>query len=228
MGGMGDTNAPPTEWALTMRKWVICLWLLLLGCFIGKLVVLDLFGAFSMLIVVALGYFVPFGKPAMQQRWIIFWGIMCAFNCIIDLIFGVMHLIQFLNGSYTAMGAMGGGHHQHGGAIADPNRKPTPMETYMIKVALPAVIIGLVVPFVELIIAYACYKLYQDHPRSASDSGSDPYGSSSGGYGGTSNGGGSAYNQGGRPVGGGGQRPGGGGNSFQAFGGSGQRLGGGQ
>lgn len=225
--GMGDTSEPPTEWALSMRKWVICLWFLLLSLFIAKCVVLDLFGAFSMLIVVGLGYFVPWGKPTMQQRWIIFWGIMCAFNFFIDLIFGIMHLVQYLNGTHQH--PMGGGYSSHH-YQSDPNRKLTPMEEYMVAVALPTVIIGLLVPFVELLIAYVCYKLYKDHPRSAV---ADPYGSSYGGYGGDygsagyggGGGGGSVYSQGRRPGGGGG---GPGGNSFQAFQGGGHRLGGGR
>lgn len=225
--GMGDTSEPPTEWALSMRKWVICLWLLLLSLFIAKCVVLDLFGALSMLIVVALGYFVPWGKPPMQQRWIIFWGIMCAFNFFIDLIFGIMHLVQYLNGTFVHPMSGGYSHHQH---LSDANRKLTPMEKYMEQVALATVIIGICVPFVELIIACVCYKLYQDHPRSAI---ADPYGGGqyggypgdygSAGYGG-GGGGGSVYRQG--PGG----RPGGsnGGPGFTAFQGGGHRLGGGR
>jgi len=205
-----------------MRKWVICLWLLLVALFIAKIVVLDLFGALSMLIVVALGYFVPFGKPAMQQRWIIFWGIMCAFNAIIDLIFGIMHLVRYLNGQYEHTGiGMGGGHHNS--RYRDPDRKPTPMEEYMVKVALATVIIGLLVPFVEILCAWVCYKLFQDHPREYNnDAYSDPYG---GGYGsaGYGGGGGGAYSQGRRPGGSGGAS----GPGFQPFQGGGQRLGGG-
>merc|ERR1719214_270779 len=124
--GMGfETSEPPTEWALSMRKWVICLWVLLLILFIAKCVVLDLFGAFSMLIVVGLGYFVPWGKPPMQQRWIIF--------------FGIMHLIQYLNGVHQhPLSGNSYAHHEHGGE----ERKLTPMQEYMVNVALAAVIIG--------------------------------------------------------------------------------------
>lgn len=226
MGLGGDTSEPPTEWALSMRKWVICLWSLLLGLFIAKCVVLDLFGAFSMLIVVGLGYFVPWGKPPMQQRWIIFWGIMCAFNFFIDLIFGVMHLIQYLNGTHTH--PMGGGYNSHH-RYQDSDRKLTPMEEYMKQVALASVIIGLCVPLLEFIIAWVCYKLYKEHPRSAM---ADPYGSygnagygGGGAYGGTGyggGGGGSVYQGGSRPG------QGSGGQSFQAFQGGGHRLGGGR
>merc|ERR1719240_2556976 len=94
-----------------MRKWMICLWVILFLLWIGKLVVLDLFGALGMIFVVGIGYFVPWGSPPMQQRWIIFWGIMCAFNCVLDLVFGIMHLVQYLNGTYHTMG---GGHHSGG------------------------------------------------------------------------------------------------------------------
>lgn len=232
IGGGLAQNDSPTEWALSMRKWVICLWIILLGLFVAKIVVLDLFGALSMMIVVGLGYFVPFGTPPMQQRWIIFWGIMCAFNAIIDFIFGIMHMVRYLNGEYTHTGVgMGGGYHN---SYDDPDRKLTPMEKYMVKVALATVIIGLLVPFVEMVCAWVCYKLFKDHPRELRDgfdSYDDPYG---GGYGsaGYRGGGGGGYRGGG---GGGGsansqnRRPGeGGGGSFQPFQGSGQRLGGGR
>merc|ERR1719420_1032678 len=92
---------------------MICLWILLLALFIGKFVVLDLFGALSMMFVVGVGYFVPWGKPPMQQRWIILWGIICAFNCIFDLVFGIMHLVQYLNGTYGAYSGHYGGYHSH-------------------------------------------------------------------------------------------------------------------
>lgn len=222
-GGMGAAQEPPTEWALSMRKWVIVLWLMMLALFIAKIVVLDLFGALSMLIVVGLGYFVPFGKPTMQQRWIIFWGIMCAFNAIIDLIFGIMHLVRYLNGVPPNSGIAGGYSHSR---VHDADRKPTPMEAYLLKVALATVIIGLLVPFVEILCAWACYKLFKDHPRESfnDDSYSDPYGGGYGsaGVGGGGGGGGSAYSQGRRPGGGGS------GGNFHAFQGSGQRLGGGR
>eukprot|EP00746_Dinoflagellata_sp_MGD_P004848 gnl/MRDRNA2_/MRDRNA2_109367_c0_seq1.p1 gnl/MRDRNA2_/MRDRNA2_109367_c0~~gnl/MRDRNA2_/MRDRNA2_109367_c0_seq1.p1 ORF type:complete len:230 (-),score=24.91 gnl/MRDRNA2_/MRDRNA2_109367_c0_seq1:42-731(-) len=225
MGMGGDTSEPPTEWALSMRKWVICLWIVLLILFVAKCVVLDLFGAFSMIIIVGLGYFVPWGKPPMQQRWIIFWGIMCAFNFFIDLIFAVMHLVQYLNGTHQH--PLSGSQHRY----HDPDRKLTPMEEYMVTVALPSVIIGLCVPFVELIIAWVCYKLYQDHPRSAL---ADPYGSYGSGYGSAGYGGGGPYGSSGGGGGGsvyqGGNRPGhgSGGQGFQAFQGGGHRLGGGR
>eukprot|EP00746_Dinoflagellata_sp_MGD_P001998 gnl/MRDRNA2_/MRDRNA2_103832_c0_seq1.p1 gnl/MRDRNA2_/MRDRNA2_103832_c0~~gnl/MRDRNA2_/MRDRNA2_103832_c0_seq1.p1 ORF type:complete len:240 (+),score=42.10 gnl/MRDRNA2_/MRDRNA2_103832_c0_seq1:136-855(+) len=235
MGGGIGTDGPPTEWALSMRKWVICLWLLLLGLFIAKLVVLDLFGALSMLIVVALGYFVPFGKPPMQQRWIIFWGLMCLFNAVIDLIFGIMHLVQYLNGHYSQTGVVTGGYGRHDDQYRE-KRQLTPMEEYMIKVALATVIIGLIVPFVEMVCAYVCYKLFKDHPRDYSDDYEDPY-SYGGGYGGVGyGGGGGRYGHGGREAGAGGgvysqgrrSGDGGGGSSFHPFQGSGQRLGGGR
>jgi len=216
----------PTEWALQMRKWMIVLWVLLLGLLIAKCVVLDFFGAFGMLVVVVLGYVVPFGKPVMQQRWIIFFGLLCAFNCVVDLIFAGMHLMQYLNGTYhnSLGGYSHGGHHggqagygQQGGmAEGGMPRGPTPIEKYMIQVALAAVIIGFCVPFVEFIAAWLSYKLYKDHPREEESSlgGGGMYGGQS--YGGASNGGGGAYLQP-RPQ----ERQA----SFQAFGGSGNRLG---
>merc|ERR1719424_2691592 len=105
-------------------------------CLVGKLAVLDLFGAFNMLFVVVLGYFVPWGKPTMQQRWIICWGIICAFNCIIDLIFGIMHLVQYMNGTYhnPLIGGGGYGHGQYGHQ-AQPTEQ-TPIQAYAAKVAL--------------------------------------------------------------------------------------------
>lgn len=229
-GGMGPSE-PPTEWALSMRKWTICLWVLLVTLLIGKLVVMDFFGALSMLIVVGLGYFVPFGKPPMQQRWIIFWGVLCAFNCVFDLVFACFRCYQYVNGSYGQSGHSGYGHYgsgygAHHGA-PDPNAPtvaPTPMETWSVKVALYAVIIGFLVPLVELLIAWVCYALYKDHPASQDDAGGSMFGAS-GAYGGQgygTHGGGSVYQQGrmgGRPG------PNAAAQHFQSFQGSGQRLG---
>lgn len=233
MGGGGMSgDAPPTEWALSMRKWCIVLWVLLFLLFIAKLVVLDFFGGFSMLFVIGLGYFVPWGKPAMQQRWIIMWGIICAFNAMIDLIFGIMHLVQYLNGTYAIYYSKqySGGHHGYHDphAVQTATPAPTPLEKYMMEVALYAVIIGLLVPVVEIIAAWLCYRLYKEHPRTDSDyessyggvyGGGGSYGST-GGYGG-----GSVYQQGRGPAGG---RPSAGprGPGFTAFQGGGQRLGG--
>lgn len=226
-----SASGPPTEWALSMRKWCILLWVCLTLLFIGKFVVLDFFGAFSMLFVVGLGYFVPWGTPPMQQRWIIFWGIICAFNCLIDLVFGIMHLVQYLNGTYATYYAhqYSGGHHYQGEGVA-ANRKPTAMETYMMEVAVYAVIIGLLVPLFELLTAIVCYKLYKEHPRTDTDYEQGYGGVYGGGYGSAGHsgggGGGSVYQQGpqgggGRPLGGQQRGPG-----FQAFQGGGQRLGG--
>lgn len=221
------SNEGPTAWALSMRKWVICLWIVFLGLFIARCVVLDLFGALSMIIVVILGYFVPFGNPPMQQRWVMCWGIFCALNCIVDFIFGLMYLVRYLNG-YPAhpLGYFAG---TTAGPMQDPNRKFTPMEEYMLKVELAAVIIGLVVPFVEIIIAWVCYKLFKDCSRAAysesdafcGDPHSGFYGSA--GHSGGGGGGGSVYSHG-RRLGGGETRKGSG-VAFQPFEGGGQRLG---
>merc|ERR1719375_356360 len=56
----------------------------------------------------------------------------------------------------------------------------------MESVALYAVIIGLIVPLVEVLVAWVCWKLFKDHPREEApqnDPYGDPYGYGDGTYG---------------------------------------------
>merc|ERR1719160_844772 len=121
---------------------------------------------FSMIITVFVGYLVPFGTPAMQQRWIICWGMFSALNSVMDLILGIMYLVRYLFGmpahplSYFASTRMGG--------MQDEkwrNRKLSPLEEYLNKIVLASVFIGIVLPFVEIIIAWVCYQLFQERPQ---------------------------------------------------------------
>jgi len=162
MGGDGFPQEAPTQWALEMRKWTICLWVALVALLIGKLVVLEVLGCLSILCVVAIGYFVPWGKPPMQQLWIVFWGAICAFNCVMDLILAIMHYYQYQNGTY------GRPHHHYGNGYGEGEPTLTPMQKYKIKMALYAIWIGFLLPAVELIVAWLCYRLYKDH-QSAHD-----------------------------------------------------------
>lgn len=233
-GGDGLASGPPTEWALSMRKWSIALWLLLLALLIGKVIVLDIFGVFSLLIVVVIGYFVPFGKPPMQQRWIIFWGLMCAFNCILDLIFGVLHLVQYMNGTYRNYDNMyyyGNGYYSpasgNQGGAPPMRREPTPMEKWMMKTAFYAVVIGLMVPLVEALVAWLCWALYKDHPQESEggDWGGAGVGYGAPSYGASGGGGGGVYRQGGGHHGRGNASAPHRNSGFQPFQGGGARLG---
>eukprot|EP00746_Dinoflagellata_sp_MGD_P002592 gnl/MRDRNA2_/MRDRNA2_105073_c0_seq1.p1 gnl/MRDRNA2_/MRDRNA2_105073_c0~~gnl/MRDRNA2_/MRDRNA2_105073_c0_seq1.p1 ORF type:complete len:215 (-),score=23.30 gnl/MRDRNA2_/MRDRNA2_105073_c0_seq1:33-677(-) len=165
--GADLVSAVPTKWALSMRKWVISLWFILLVLFIAKCLVLDVLGVVGMTITVLVGYLVPFGNPPMQLQWIICWGMFSMLNCIMDLILGIMYLVRYLNGmpahplSYFASTRMGG--------MQDENwrkRKLSSFEEYLEHVVLLNVIVGLVLPFVEIIIAWICYKLFQDNRQS--------------------------------------------------------------
>lgn len=212
MGGEGFPQEAPTQWALEMRKWTILLWVLLVALLIGKLVVLEVLSCLSILCVVAIGYFVPWGKPPMQQIWIFAWGALCVFNGVMDLIMAIMHYHQYQNGTY-------GRHRQYYGGYNSGEVQLTPMEKYRIKMAFYAIIIGFVLPLVEFIIAWLCYKLHKDHQASHDQEHgrSDPlgFGNSS-----TGNSYGSIQSQ---PGAGRATAPG---NNFHAFQGQGQRLGG--
>ena len=127
----GAPNESPTEFALQMRKWAICLWILQLLCMIGRFVVLDFMGGITMMLVCIIGYFVPFGKPAMSQRWVICWGFICFFNAIIDLVLGIIRLMQYLNGDVVGQRAWGMGHHHHGAAPVNGKEGAKPELTPM-------------------------------------------------------------------------------------------------
>lgn len=160
LGGDGFPQDVPTQWALEMRKWTIVLWLALMALLIGKLFVLEIFGCLSILCVVAIGYFVPWGKPPMQQIWIIFWGAICAFNCVMDLILAILHYHQYQNGTY------GRNRHYYGNGYNEGEHGMTPMEKWKVKMALYAIIIGFLLPVVEFLVAWLCYRLYKDHQSS--------------------------------------------------------------
>merc|ERR1719378_1878638 len=114
-----------------------------------------------MLVVVIVGYFVPFGKPGMSQTWIICWGFICFFNALIDLVLGIIRLVQYTQGHTP--GTYSGGYHSGGvygnrNGPTDPNVKHelTPMEKWQVEMALAAVIIALLIPVVELLTAWMC------------------------------------------------------------------------
>jgi len=159
---MGDEfpTETPTQWALEMRKWTILLWILLLLILIGDLIVLEVFACFSILCVLAIGYWVPWGRPPMQQIWIIFWGFVCAFNCIMDLILAILRYHRYKTGTY------GRNRQYYGNGYNEGEVELTPMEKYKIKMAWYAVVLGFLLPLVELIVAWLCYRLYKDHQNS--------------------------------------------------------------
>merc|ERR1719161_2611709 len=138
-----------------------------------------------MLLVVILGYLVPFGDPPLQMRWIILWGVICAVNCIFDFVLGIMHLMMYLNGTYRTFMDQSA----YGRRESPESHKPTPLEEYMKKVAFYAVCIGLVVPVVELVAAWLCYKLYADADAQSEQAPlGGGYGGAYGAYGGASGG----------------------------------------
>merc|ERR1719281_1205579 len=94
--------------------------------------------------------------------------------------------MMYLNGTYRTF--MDHGSYGRYGP-PEENHKPTPLEEYMKKVAFYAICIGLIVPVVELVAAWLCYKLYADADAQSEQAPlGGGYGGAYGAYGGASGG----------------------------------------
>lgn len=75
-----ESDSPPSDFALKMRKYVIVIGLLQFACVLGRIIVGDTMGALCMMFVVAMAYMISFGEPPLHIRWVFMWTFFCFIN----------------------------------------------------------------------------------------------------------------------------------------------------
>lgn len=153
-----QVDLPPSEYALSLRPYVMAVVLLQFLCLPGRF--FDLLGGLCFLIVCILGYVVVWGKTLMASRWVMCWGMLCFMNAFFDTLFGAVRLMGLYHyGSPSSAGSKDGN--------GNVNNNQTRQMATMINGLPPWVYWWIVVtliatPISEALGAFLSYKLYKD------------------------------------------------------------------
>lgn len=149
-----------------MRRVQIFLWCLVIVFFLAKCAILDVMSAFSLVILLLVGYYVPFGSEPMKQLAVMRYGGVAILFGGADLVVCVLHIHTFVNGWDSYVPLVGyvkaGWPHEVSSLEA---QKQSHVQRYLTTMSFFAVIVSVLLPILEFTIAYHCYTIYKEKRR---------------------------------------------------------------
>ncbi|CAD7954430.1 unnamed protein product [Amoebophrya sp. A120] len=139
-----ESDQPPSNFALQMRKFVIFIGVIQFLCVLGRLIVGDTLGSLCMLFVVSMAYMISFGEPPLHIRWIFMWTFFCFINAGFDFAIAAVRSIHV---------------YQHYDVPGTSNDIKSKVPVWQIVVVLTVSWLG---ALSEIFGAILGYKLYQD------------------------------------------------------------------
>ncbi|CAD7953648.1 unnamed protein product [Amoebophrya sp. A25] len=89
-----ESEMPPSDFMLKMKKWVVVIGIAQFLCVLGRIVVGDSMGALCMMFVVSMAYMICFGEPPLHVRWVFMWTFFCFINAGFDFAIAAVRSIH--------------------------------------------------------------------------------------------------------------------------------------